>query len=186
MMNSSTGKECYMNSSMENNEDGLSCEFKENLAILREIPFFSELPLDALKVLAYLCVRESFKTGDYLFQQKDDDGRVFYIIAGKARLDHQDNGTVWELRDVGPGSFFGGLVLLGKAPRLFSLKAVTDMNCLVISREKVAKVIEQFPEMMPKLLKAVVESVNGWEKRFLAGSDNSCRNCMEKIGVSLV
>lgn len=175
-----------MNSSMANSEDSLSCEFRENLAILREIPFFSELALDALKVLAYLCVRERFKVNDYLFRQKDDDGRAFYMIAGKAGLERQDNGTVWKLREIGPGTFLGGLVLLGKGTRLFSLRALADVNCLVISREKVTKVIEQFPEMMPKILKAVVESVNGWEKRFLAGSDASCRNCMEKIGVSLV
>jgi len=171
---------------MGNTEESLPCEFKENLAILREIPFFSELPLDALKVLAYLCVREKFKAGDCLFQQKDDDGRAFYIIAGTARLQRQDGEIRWELRDVVPGVFLGGLVLLGKARRLFSLMAVSEMHCLVISREKVAKVIEQFPEIMPRILKAVLESVNGWEKRFLAGSDSSCRNCMEKIGVSLV
>ena len=93
---------------------------------------------------------------------------------------------MWVLRDVGAGAFLGGLALLGKATRLFSLKAVTEMDALVITREKVAKVIEQFPEMMPKILKAVVESVNGWEKRFLTGIDNNCPNCMEKIGVSLV
>ena len=49
-----------MNSSMEKNEQGSSCEFKENLSILREIEFFSELSLETLKVLAYLCKREVY------------------------------------------------------------------------------------------------------------------------------
>ncbi len=175
-----------MNSSMGKTEQEPSCEFKENLSILREIRFFSELPLETLKVLAYLCVRETFKEGDYLFQQNDVDGRAFYIISGRARMIHQDEKKSLPVRDFDPGAFWGSLALLGKAPRLFSMKALTDMSCLIMSREKFTKAIEQFPETIPRILKAVVESVHTWEERFLAESDERCEKCFQKIGVSLI
>ena len=173
-----------MNSSMEELDQGLSSEFNENLSVLRGIRFFSEFPLEILKILAYLCTRETFKAGDYLFRQNDDDGLAFYIISGKARLTHNKEALI--LRDIEKGVFLGSLALLGKAPRIFSLKALTDMSCLIMSREKFTKAIEQFPDLVPKILKTVSENVHTWEERFLTESGESCEKCFQKIGVSLI
>lgn len=175
-----------MNSSTEKTDTGLSCEFKENLSVLRQINFFSKLPMEVLKVLAYLCTRESFKAGEYLFEQKDDDGRALYIVSGAARLEHQSDEGGRTVREVGPGTFFGSLALLSEAPRLFSLKATSESVCLVISRKKFQKTIEQFPQIVPEILKEIVDSVHTWEKRFMAGSVENCANCMKRVGVSLV
>ncbi|MCK4984631.1 MAG: cyclic nucleotide-binding domain-containing protein, partial [Desulfobacterales bacterium] len=111
-----------MNSS-EKNRSGPSSELQENLEILRETYFFSGLPLETLKVFAYLCTRVKFKQGEYIFRQNEDDGRAFYIISGKARLERADNSTTKEIRDCRTGEFLGGLTLLGEVRRLFSLKA---------------------------------------------------------------
>ena len=75
-----------MSWSAEKNESCPTCEFQNNLNILREIYFFSALPIDTLKVFAYLCTRENFKPGDFLFTQEDDDGQAFYLISGEAAL----------------------------------------------------------------------------------------------------
>ena len=77
-----------MNSNTEKNEDGATSEYQENLNILRQIDFFSGLPLEATKVFAYLCIREKFKSGDFLFQQDEEDEQAYYIISGSARLLH--------------------------------------------------------------------------------------------------
>ena len=175
-----------MNSSMEKNEQGAPCEFKENLSILREIEFFSELPMETLKVLAYLCTREVFKEGDFLFQQKDDDSQAFFIISGKARLVYQEEARSQSFREFGEGDFLGSLALLGKAHRLFSLKALTGMTCLILSRDKFLKVAEQFPDIILKGLKSVVGRIHTWEGKFLSEAEESCKNCLEKTGVSLV
>jgi CRP-like cAMP-binding protein len=171
---------------MEKIEQEPSSEFKKNLSILREIRFFSELPMETLKVLAYLCVRETLKAGDYLFRQNDDDGRAFYIISGRARMIYPDEKKPVTVRDVDSGTFLGSLALLGEAPRLFSMQAIIDTTCLIMSREKFTKALEQFPDTTPRILKAVVESVHTWEKRFLAEIDVSSESCFQKIGVSLL
>jgi CRP-like cAMP-binding protein len=171
---------------MEKIELEPSYEFRENLSILREIRFFSDLPMETLKVLAYLCTRETFKVGDYLFHQKDDDGHAFYIISGRVRLTRQGENKSLTIRDFDKGSFLGSLALLGKAPRLFSMKALTDTTCLIMSRKKFTKVIEQFPDTVPRILKAVVESVHTWEERFLVESGEACEICFQKIGASLI
>ena len=163
-----------------------SSEFQENLQILRQIYFFSGLPLETLKIFAYLCTRAKFKQGEHIFRQNEDDGQAVYIITGKARLERKDNGKTTKLRDCETGEFLGGLTLLGETGRLFSLKSVADTTCLVLNREKFAKTMEQFPHLMMKVCKAVAQSIDTWEKRFLTDKGDQCGECMADLGVTLI
>ncbi|UCD91249.1 MAG: cyclic nucleotide-binding domain-containing protein, partial [Desulfobacterales bacterium] len=174
-----------MNSNSGKNKTYQSCEFDENLDILRKINFFSRLPLEVLKVVAYLCTREKYQKGDYLFHQNEDDGLAFYIITGKASLFHNDKDGEHLIRNFHDGEFVGGLTLLGSLHRLFSLQSTTDLSCLILTRDKFAKVLEQFPDLMPKVLKVVIDIIRAWEERFLGDYSMRCDACMHNIGVSL-
>ena len=170
----------------EKNKTTPSSEFQENLEILRQTYFFSGLPLETLKIFAYLCTREKFREGEYIFRQDEDDGQAFYIINGKAGLERRDNSETTQVRDCDAGEFIGGMTLLGETSRLFSLKAVADTTCLVLNREKFTKTMGQFPDLMLKICKAVAQSVDTWEKRFLTDQGDQCGGCMRKLGVTLI
>ena len=163
-----------------------SCEFQDNLEILRQTYFFSGLPLETLKIFAYLCTREVFREGEHLFRQDEDDGRAFYIIDGRARLERDDNGNKIEIRDYQTGEFIGGLTLLGETRRLFSLKSVTDTTCLVLNRGKFLKTMEQFPNLLARICNAVDKSIVTWEDRFLDDREDQCGDCMGRLGVTLI
>jgi CRP-like cAMP-binding protein len=174
-----------MNLSEKNNANP-SSELEENLEILRQTYFFAVLPLETLKVFAYLCTREKFKKDEYLFKQHEEDGRAFYIISGRAMLERQENDTTKKIRDCTKGEFLGGLTLLGEVRRLFSLKAAEDTICLVLEREKFSKTMEQFPDIMPRIFKAITKNIDSWEERFLADRADMCGECMVNLGVSLI
>ena len=163
-------------SSSEINNANPSSELEENLEILRQTYFFSGLPLETLKIFAYLCTREKFKKEEYIFKQHEDDGRAFYLISGNAR----------QIRDCKAGEFIGSLTLMGEVRRLFSLKATEDTICLVLEREKFGKALQQFPDIMPRIFKAVAKNINTWEERFLSGRGDMCGECLENLGVSLI
>jgi CRP-like cAMP-binding protein len=171
---------------LEKNNSTPSSEFQENLEILRQIYFFSGLPLETLKVFAYLCTREKFKQDEYIFDQDEDDGQAFYIINGQARLERQDSGKTTEVRKYQPGEFIGGLTLLGETRRLFSLKSVSDTTCLVLSRDKFSKTMEQFPNLLTKICNAVAKSIDLWEERFLSERTDQCGECLNSLGVTLI
>ena len=173
-------------SSLEKNNLTPSSEFQENLEILRQTYFFSSLPLETLKIFAYLCTREKFRQGEYIFRQDEDDGQAFYIIEGQARLERADNGTTTEIRDLKTGEFLGGLTLLGETRRLFSLKSVMDTTCLVLNRGKFLKTMEQFPNLLAKICNAVAQSIDTWEDRFLADHGAQCGECVSRLGVTLI
>ena len=173
-------------SSSEINNANPSSELEENLEILRQTYFFSGLPLETLKIFAYLCTREKFKKEEYIFKQHEDDGRAFYLISGTASLERTDNSNAKQIRDCKAGEFIGSLTLLGEVRRLFSLKATEDTICLVLEREKFSKALLQFPDIMPRIFKAVAKNINTWEERFLSGRGDMCGECMENLGVSLI
>ena len=175
-----------MNSSPEKNENHQTSEFQDNLELLRNIYFFAGLPLESLKVLAYICSRETFKVGEYLFEQDDDDGQAFYILSGKTGLEHRDENGDHMIREYEAEDFLGGLVLLSNMRRRFSLKAVTDVTCLILTRDKFLITMEQFPELFPKIIKSVVENLSSIEGRFLASSAEGCENCGQMAGFSLL
>lgn len=175
-----------MSSPPEKNDSYQSSEFQENLELLRQTYFFSGLPIESLKVFAYISDRETFRAGDYLFRQDEDDGQAFYIISGSAALSFKDDVGERDLGGFKEGDFIGGLTLMGARHRLFSLKASSDLVCMVIHRDKFDLTLQQFPEVMLKIVKVIVERINNWEKQALAARDPSCDGCCENIGVSLI
>jgi CRP-like cAMP-binding protein len=90
------------------------------------------------------------------------------------------------VREFGAGDFLGRLSLFGKSNRLFSLIATSDTACLVVPREKFAKAMAQFPELMPKVLQSLVEKIHMWEKRRMIDYPDIYDKPCGHIGVSLL
>lgn len=174
-----------MNSYLEKDESMGKSEFQENLAILRNIHFFSEFPLEVLKVFAYLCTRETYKRGDIIFSQDDDDGRAYCILSGEAGLSRIHEGTDTLIRTCGENSFFGAFILAGEVKRLFSLTALSDTCCLVLTRENFHEVIDQFPGSRQNIVTGIIENTVLWEEKFL-NEHLACTSCLKNVGVSLI
>jgi CRP-like cAMP-binding protein len=173
-------------SSLDESSLSSSCEYQENLNVLRQTYFFSGLPLESLKIFAYLCTREKFRSGDFLFREGEDGNDAFCLIAGKTQLERAVGAETRTLRTFEAGQFIGGLTLLGETRRLYSLRALEDTVCLVLGREKFTKTLQQFPGQMPRIFKAVVGAINSWEERFLEELSGDCGKCLPKLGVSLL
>jgi CRP-like cAMP-binding protein len=58
--------------------------------------------------------------------------------------------------------------------------------CLVMTREKFTKAIEQFPELIPRIMETMVKRIRLWEKRLLLEHGGLCEQCRKKVGVSLI
>jgi CRP/FNR family transcriptional regulator, cyclic AMP receptor protein len=172
-----------MNSSTE--PKPATSEFRANLELLMQIPLFARIPLEALKVLAYLCQRETFKPGELLFRQNELDGQAYYILEGKAAL-LLENDAELMLSEFGEGELIGGQSLFADTKRLFSLRATSMVSCLILSRERFQRVLEQFPHIAPTMFEALVVGIHRWESGFLAQHATVCSGCLQSLGVTLV
>lgn len=176
-----------MSSSMDRQDasDG-ACGFTTHLDILREMPIFTGMSLDVLKVLAYLSGNESFRDGDTLCVQGEMYDCCRYITMGRVDiLRTPEGGQPVVMGSVGGGSAFGGLSLLTHVKSLYTLRASGDVECLVLSREKFQKAAERFPQMFPRVLNAVVEHMFSWEAKVLSAIERGVSVQGEIHGLTL-
>ncbi len=159
-------------------------EYQEHLEIMREIPYFSGLDLEAQKLLAYLCVREKFSEGEAVFTSGDIDKSAYYIISGEMEA-YLDTINI-KVQSFKPGDFVGALSLIGDSKRLFTLKTTSDCVCIRLTSDKFKKAQEQYPEISRKFLKATVDMISNREERFISNFNEGCSGCGAGIGLTLI
>jgi len=174
-----------MNSSTEHREGASqACGFSHCLERLRDLPLFSGVSLDVVKVLAYLSETDTFTPGEALCGQGETTERFYLVLCGEVSVWRRVGEAEVKLFSRGEGFFCGGLGLLGPAKSLFSVRAEGPVTCLALTREKFAKTVERFPDMVPRLLANVVEHVFRWEEGFLRAHPEACGRG-EEMGLSL-
>jgi len=156
------------------NEHGGRCELETNLEVLRKIPVFSGIPLQRLKLYAYLCKRVCYRTGEFIFRQGDSDDRGYILVSGRAQVvrEYEDHSVF--LNELREGEFFGGLALLSDINRLFSVKAATDVDCLTLDRESFRKMLIQFPEVGVKVLDLMIRRIVQMEEKLMRKHVHEC------------
>lgn len=168
-----------MNSPMENEKactlDAPSrCELEENLEILRRVPVLSEIPVQRLRVYAYLSKRMRYSQGEFLFRQGERDDRGYIIISGRAQIirEHKEKSLI--LKEIREGEFFGGLTLLSDIKRLFSVRAVEALECLTVDRESFQRLVVQFPEVAIKAIDMMIKRVVEMEEKLFEMKTDEC------------
>ncbi len=170
-----------MNSSTEPRQGS---EYKDNLELVMQIPIFTGLPIEPLKVLTYFCRRVTFLPGDLMFREEEVDPNAYFILSGTADLTHE--GSKEAVTQFGEMEFVGALSLFCDRKRLFTLKARTKVTCLVISREKFQKTLDQFPGIARPVFEALAKLVCRWEARLISEHAMRCPECRGAIGPTVV
>lgn len=176
-MNSSTGKD---------SSKPAGSAFKADLEYLHQTPLLAALDYECLKLLAMLSKRIDFIEGDQLMVQGEDDGCAYYLITGTVEVLHQRDDTTHRIDTFGPGTFIGGLALLGKSARLFTLQATEKTTALRLKREGFQKSIKQFPESLQKVSASLVAELMRWDRRILAADQTEPAEGVKISGVSLL
>lgn len=169
-----------MNSSRENlaacslDEPGGKCELDHNVQILRNVSVFAGIPIERLRLYAYLSKRVRYRSGDFLFHQGDSDNKGYIVVRGKAQVVRELRDQSIFLHELKEGDFFGGLALLSDIRRLFSVRALDDLECLTIDRETFQKLLMQFPDVAMKVLDLMIKRIVQMEEKFLQVQSEEC------------
>lgn len=145
-----------MNSSTNTNKDLNTLEGK--LAFLRQLPFLSKIPLETVKLYAYLSNKEEYNAGEPIVVQDEPSDRLFLIISGTVVICKEYKGRQFHLQKLSADglSYFGELTLLAEFDWFFSAHAMTDVTLLSISREAFTKVMEKFPDNYAETVAKIV------------------------------
>ncbi len=177
-----------MNSSTEKSADREKHSgFQQDLDSLRQIPLFQGLDYECLKLIAMLSKRIDLIEGDLLMVEGEDDGNGYYLISGILKSFYKKDSIEYQVQNYKPGQFIGGLALLGKSIRLFTVYAAEQSTVLRLNREGFQKIMQQFPNSMTKIAANMALELAGWEKDLLARADEKeLEGENQVLGISLL
>jgi CRP-like cAMP-binding protein len=118
---------------------------------LRDVPFFSSLSKRELATVAQLTDEIDVEAGRVLAREGDSGQEFFVIIDGTAEVLRGDA----PIAELGPGEFFGEMALLGEDRRTATVRAISAMKALVMTRNS----FRTIDRSMPQVHAAVVEAI---------------------------
>jgi CRP-like cAMP-binding protein len=121
---------------------------------LKNVPLFSDLSQRQLKRLARGFRERDVKAGTALIREGEKSGVSFFVIVdGTATVSVDGN----EVKQLGPGDYFGELALISERVRSATVTADGPMHCLVMGFWDFRRYAKDNPDVTWKLLQHVVE-----------------------------
>jgi len=125
--------------------------------MLKNVPIFSELGRRDLERLSKLMVPRAVKAGEVIIKEGDQAAGFFVISAGKVEVVRGvDSADAQVLNTLGPGDFFGEMALFEGFPRVASVRATEDTECLAMTRWDFMAEMKNHPEIAVSMLPVLV------------------------------
>jgi CRP/FNR family transcriptional regulator, cyclic AMP receptor protein len=115
---------------------------------LSQVPMFSACSKRDLQLLARRAEDVRVAAGKVLVNEGETGHEFFVILDGTARVTRRGK----RVATLGPGSAFGELALLDRAPRNATVVAETPMELVVLGQREFAGIIDEVPGFARKLL----------------------------------
>ena len=101
------------------------------LALLTGVPFLAVLAPRLVERMARDAIAEQVPRGEIVLRQGDVGTRFYVVASGRASVSIAGS----QIREVGPGDWFGEVALLRDVPRTATVTALTDLSLWVVERE---------------------------------------------------
>ena len=154
--------------------EGYQCDLDQSLEVLRQVPVFAVLPMERLMLCAYMSKHFHFKEGDLILLQGSPVELCHIIISGKALVFREYEDHLVPLHELQEFDILGGLAFLPDLKHIFSVKALTDVECLTLEQESFRKIIQQFPEMTVSISEVMFKRILQMVDRLLESHVHTC------------
>jgi len=124
----------------------------EIVDLLKQTPLFSEMDKADLEELVPSTRVETYQAGRVILREGRVGAAFFLIVSGSVEviraLGKPEEKVVAEL---GAGDFFGEIAIMKHSPRVASVRALTETQCLMIQRLHIDSYIQRFPIVLAKV-----------------------------------
>ena len=119
---------------------------------LASVPLFSQLARKDLARLGRAVVERNYKKGETIVKEGEQAVAFFMVIKGKVEVSRGAAAKKQKLNDLGPSEFFGDMALIDGGPRVATVRAIEDTECLVLSRWDFVAELRTNPQMAVAML----------------------------------
>ena len=128
---------------------------------LQQVPLFAACSRKDLQLVARRAEDVRVAAGKTLVSEGETGHEFFVILEGTAKVSRQGR----KVATIGPGSAFGELALLEKAPRNATVTAETDMELVVLGQREFAGLVDEVPGFARKLLTGMAKRLREADAR---------------------
>ncbi len=121
---------------------------------LRRVDIFQPLSDEEIKEIAGFCESQVFLEGQTLIREDEAGSSLFVIVSGIVAVlkqDDKDQNQEIELARLGVGNFVGEMSLLTGEPRTATIKAITPVTAIEVTKEGMQPLLEAQPDLTNKL-----------------------------------
>jgi CRP/FNR family cyclic AMP-dependent transcriptional regulator len=122
-------------------------------------PGLFELSAEGTARLLSYGVIKAFPARSIIIHENDESDCLYVILEGRVKVyGSNDEGKEFVFGTVGPGDYFGEMVLDG-GPRSTSVIAIEDCRFLVVPRHRVDELLELYPRFARDLITRLIKRV---------------------------
>ena len=118
---------------------------------LKDVPIFGDLSKRELATVAQSTDVVDVDAGKELAREGDFGREFFVIIDGTAEVLRGET----PIAELGPGEFFGEMALIDEDRRTATVKALSSMRVLVMSRQNFRDIDRAMPQVNTKVVEAI-------------------------------
>lgn len=150
----------------EGTRDGAKEHRMERLVFLREVPLFSNLGLEQLEAIERIAREEEYMADEEVVREGDPGEELYLVMSGSLAVwSGWRSPTPVRLNALGPGSYFGEMAILDRAPRSASVVANEPSRLLVLDGSPLRDLIFQRPEIAFEVFRVLTARVRAAEAR---------------------
>lgn len=131
--------------------------------LLRRVELFQALPSEVITRLADGIELQEFPAGSSIVQEGDPGGSLYVVISGLADVYIKDSQTDHErhVASLRPGQVFGEMSLLTGAPRVATIKAVTQVHAAEVRKSDLEPALHSNPDLVNTLSEIQSQRLSG-------------------------
>ncbi len=142
------------------------CSVDLRLKILAKVPFFQNLPAEALVEINRLFREIGFDSGGYICLAGDPAERLFVVADGRVKLlRHSLAGRDILLDLLAAGEFFGSLSMGAQDVYPDTAQAQTAACILAIGRESFQQILERYPQVALSVIEIMASRLQAANER---------------------
>jgi CRP-like cAMP-binding protein len=125
----------------------------EQSNFLKNIPLFSELNDDTLKMIHKSGYIKIYKKNEIILSEQDSGNSMFFIIEGRVKVLRSDDDKEIIISMLGAGEFFGEMAILDGMGRSATVSAVDDSTLFILQRNEFLDLLKNNPDVSISLMR---------------------------------
>lgn len=132
---------------------------REEVELLRNIPYFNRIEPCKLKLLAFASHRIGYEPGDTIFSQGETPESTFVLLTGQVKLLTTAPCGQCETTTATPNSMLGEICLFTDQPRAMTAIALTEVETLKIGRDCLLRLVSDNPRVSFEISRVLAETL---------------------------